>query len=174
MKNRHSRAKHSPKMRKILAFFHALLATVLLTCGVAAFAATSILPSSGDAAEAQVAMDPFGRETPRSTVTNLLGVLASEDPGALDPYLDLPAGMDRAEVVPRLRAALDAGGTLATYQELANEPNGRLDDGLGPTREQVGTLAGGEIPILLTQSSGTDGPPPCCSTLPTPWRLVHK
>lgn len=158
MKNRHSRAKHSPKMRKILAFFHALLATVLLTCGVAAFAATSILPSSGDAAEAQVAMDPFGRETPRSTVTNLLGVLASEDPGALDPYLDLPAGMDRAEVVPRLRAALDAGGTLATYQELANEPNGRLDDGLGPTREQVGTLAGGEIPILLTQSSGTDGP----------------
>ena len=95
-------------MRKILAFFHALLATVLLTCGVAAFAATSILPSSGDAAEAQVAMDPFGRETPRSTVTNLLGVLASEDPGALDPYLDLPAGMDRAEVVPRLRAALDA------------------------------------------------------------------
>ena len=64
--------------------------------------------------------------------------------------------MDRAEVVPRLRAALDAGGTLATYR--AGQRAQRAATMASARREQVGTLAGGEIPILLTQSSGTDGP----------------
>ena len=124
-------------------------------------AASALFPSSEAGNEEAVEADPFGRETPRSTVTGLLRALASDELAAADPYLAPPEGSDvPAEMLAaRLRGALDSGGTLQTFQELSNEAEGDLDDGLPPTVERVGFLADEETPILLTRSEGEDGQP---------------
>ncbi len=137
-----------------------LLAGLLLALSAAPSLAAGVLLSAPDATQSAAPQpDPFERETPRSSVTGLLRALASEDPIAAAPYLDLPddAEAEVDEVTARLRAALDAGGTLATFQELSSAAEGELGDGLAPALERVGSLAEEETPILLSRQEGPEG-----------------
>jgi MscS family membrane protein len=108
--------------------------------------------------------DLFGRETPRSTVTGLIRALASADYVRASQFLasvnpDDPATTEQAaEQARQLQVALDSGGTLLPFSALPNEPSGRLDDGLPPEIERVGTLPGEEeVPILLERGAGPEG-----------------
>jgi len=122
-----------------------------------------LLPES-DTEAAAPAADPFGRETPRGTVTGLLGALAAQDYARAASFIqptdeDAAGGPEQgAQLARQLEAALDAGGTLAPFGVLSNEPGGRIDDGLPPDREQVGSLGGEEAaPILLARSEAAEG-----------------
>ncbi|MCC2979816.1 mechanosensitive ion channel family protein [Sphingomonas sp. IC4-52] len=105
--------------------------------------------------------DPFGRETPRSTVSGLIEALAKRDYNRAANYFDLPVQDDArvmdgaSELARRLQVLLDSGGTLLPFARLSNEPAGRIDDDLPLDRELAGDLKGstGDAPILLTHGS---------------------
>jgi len=122
-----------------------------------------ILPES-DTEEAAPATDPFGRETPRSAVTGLLNALAAQDYARAAIFMQptnegaTGAAEQGARLAQELQAALDSGGTLASFGVLSNDPGGRIDDGLPPDREQVGSLGGEEAaPIVLARGEGPEG-----------------
>jgi MscS family membrane protein len=106
-----------------------------------------------------VAPDPFGRETPRSSVTGLIEALAKRDYARAANYFDLPVQQDArvldgaSELARRLQRLLDSGGSLTPFAGLSNEPGGRIDDNLPVDRELIGDLriGEGEAPITLVQ-----------------------
>ncbi len=125
---------------------------------------TLLLPVSAQekAAEetAQRLADPYGRETPRSSVTNLLEALAGRDYARAANYLDvtLPPGtrnpVEPQELARRLQVLLDNGGALQAFGSLSNEPVGRAEDALAADREDVGRIRIGEAesPVLLARA----------------------
>jgi MscS family membrane protein len=143
----------------------------ILTLALAALAAFSAPTASAQflpepEPDATSVADPFGRDTPRGTITGLLKALAARDYGRAANYFDLPrqaaagAGEQGAELARQLQATLDRGGTLASFSALSNEPGGRIDDGLPVDSERVGTLGGEEkVPILLARGEGPAGAP---------------
>ncbi|WP_198045951.1 mechanosensitive ion channel family protein [Novosphingobium aquimarinum] len=140
-------------------------------------ATAQTLPVAGPTAEAtQAEADPFGRETPRSTVTALLRALADGDYARAANYFadgkssndgDQPAESavageesEAAVLARKFQAALDRGGSLKPFAALSNSAVGHLDDGLPQDKEQVGMLGGVEepTPILLERVSAEDEP----------------
>lgn len=125
-----------------------------------AYSAKAQLLGGNATPAAEAATDPFGRDTPRSTVTGLLRSLGDHNYAATAPFLALPpnATDDAPALAVALRTALDSGGSLLPYAELSNEAGGRVSDGLAPDLEQVGTLGGeAAVPILLQRRQGDDG-----------------
>jgi MscS family membrane protein len=124
-------------------------------------AAAQLLPEPE--AEATQAADPFGRETPRGTITGLLNALAEQDYIRAANYFDLQgaeAGEEGAQLARQLQAALDGGGTLASFGILSNDSGGRVDDGLPVESERVGALGGEpDAPILLARGESAAGGP---------------
>ena len=183
-------------MKAGLASFRILIAAIGLT--FASFAAAQTLPGTEPPAEeiaTAPAPDPFGRETPRGTITGLLRALADGDylraaqyfpaeegPGAeaeseisedgadaLAADAETKPGLDRgADLARKLQIALDSGGSLLAFPLLSNEAAGVVDDGLAQNLEQVGTLSGeeGATPILLQQTTAADGS--------TQWRIAPE
>lgn len=131
-------------------------------------AAQSRAAAPEDTAEmAAPASDPFGRDTPRGTVTGLIDALAAQDYTRAGAFFDLPdaegsaeAENRAAELARQLQAVLDRGGTLDAFVALSNEATGRLDDGLPADIERVGAFGGEDgAPILLARGEGPDGVP---------------
>ena len=183
-------------MKAGLASFRILIAAIGLT--FASFAAAQTLPGTEPPAEeiaTAPAPDPFGRETPRGTITGLLRALADgeylraaqyfpaeEGPGAeaeseisedgadaLAADAETKPGLDRgADLARKLQLALDSGGSLLAFPLLSNEAAGVVDDGLAQNLEQVGTLSGdeGATPSLLQQTTAADGS--------TQWRIAPE
>jgi len=120
-----------------------------------------LLPESES--EPTQAADPLGRETPRGAVTGLLNALAEQDYTRAARHFELQganADQKGADLARQLQAALDAGGTLASFGLLSNDPAGRVDDGLPVELEQVGAFGGEEnAPILLSRGEGSAGAP---------------
>ncbi|WP_165362167.1 mechanosensitive ion channel family protein [Qipengyuania thermophila] len=123
-------------------------------------AEAQVLGLGESAASPTPAADPYGRDTPRSTVTRLLRALADRDYVTAGQIFALPAERqdEAADLARALQAALDAGGTLRPYAELSNDPAGATGDGLPADQEQVGTFGGAEaLPILLQRTTAEDG-----------------
>ncbi|WP_215228936.1 mechanosensitive ion channel family protein [Erythrobacter sp. 3-20A1M] len=120
--------------------------------------------------------DPFGRETPRSTVTALLQALADGDYARAANYFveggssadgdareaSASAGDEAsaAALARKFQTALDRGGSLAPFLALSNSADGQLDDGLPLDREQVGMFGDGEeqTAIVLERISAENEP----------------
>ncbi|OWK31062.1 Low conductance mechanosensitive channel YnaI [Sphingomonas dokdonensis] len=147
-----------------------LLAVCLVTLAVGPAAAQD---AAANSATPTVSADPFGRETPRSTVSGLIDALAQRDYNRAANYFDLPVQSDArvmagaSELAQRLQRLLDSGGTLLPFARLSNEPSGRVDDDLPVDRELAGDLKGnaGEAPILLTHRTVDDR---------AVWRISHE
>lgn len=136
------------------------LALMILLSLIAPPAFAQLIPEDEATAEPTETPDPFERDTPRGAVTGLLDALGSRDYARAANYFALPEGEDAElgergpELARQLQAALDSGGTLLPFGILSNEANGRIEDGLPPNIEQVGTLGGEEAtPILLSQAA---------------------
>jgi len=124
----------------------------------------SALPKLTAPPAAAVSPDPLGRETPRSTISGLIGALAEHDYDRAAQYFDQPANSPRQRVTAATRARgfqslLDNGGTLQPYALLSNEPVGRIDDELPVDQEFVGqiTVQGKKVPVLLARAADEDG-----------------
>ena len=134
-----------------------LLVAIMVMLGALPAAAQLSLPEPE--ATAAAPMDPFERETPRSTVTALIRALAEQDYVLAGNYFALEgADAERGAILARaLQASLDAGGELVPFAELSNDPAGMIEDGLPPAMERVGVLGGAEeAPILLTRTGAAE------------------
>ncbi len=172
-------------MKAALAPLRFLIAAIALA--FASFAGAQSVPGAEPVPEDAATTptpDPFGRETPRGAITELLRALADGDYLRAAQYF--PAGenleaqsesttsdegeeartagaqsdLDQgAELARKFQIALDSGGSLLAFPLLSNEAAGVVDDGLAQNLEQVGTLSSGEgaAPILLQQITAADG-----------------
>ncbi|GHC86783.1 mechanosensitive ion channel family protein [Novosphingobium pokkalii] len=139
----------------IFRLFRFALLTLLLGLAVPAQAQLTPAASSSPAAPS----DPYGRETPRSSVAGLIQALAGRDYERAAHFMSVR--MDNArltngaeELARRLQVLLDKGGTLRPFGALSNQPVGDLGDDLPFNREQVGTMKVGEdkVPVMLASS----------------------
>jgi MscS family membrane protein len=102
--------------------------------------------------------------TPRAAMREFLTACRAGDYEAAARYLDLrrvPPGRRAPEgpaLARRLKAVLDR--TLwVELDALSDAPEGELDDGLPPDREQVGVIStgvGAEVPLLLQRRGGAE------------------
>lgn len=134
-----------------------LLGVVLLITGVPAQTvwAQEGLPGSASSKESAVlnaptaAPDPYGRETPRSLASGLVGAFASGDYRRAAQYLESTAGPKapdletRAELAQQLQRKLDSSGSLLPFSILSNESAGVVDDGLPIDEERLGAFRTG-------------------------------
>ncbi|WP_299308443.1 mechanosensitive ion channel family protein [uncultured Croceicoccus sp.] len=142
-----------------------LLFSILCLLAMPHMAQAQLLPATGgDEEAAEQAPDPYGRETPRDAVTELIRALAGQDYAQASHYFDFEnadttAGESDAQVLAAtLQASLDAGGKLRSFSELSSDAAGRVDDGLPPDRERIGTLGDADnTPIILMRSESADG-----------------
>ncbi len=104
-------------------------------------------------------IDPFGRQTPRSTIQGFIKALSANDAPLASNYLDLEVGDNSVETVRQLRLALDTGGRIDNEIQLSNEPSGNLADKLAPNLEKVGTITVDEqvIDIILVRKTAAHG-----------------
>lgn len=136
-----------------------LIGFLLLLCSLASPAGASPLPKLTPPPTPAVLPDPLGRETPRSTISGLIGALAEHDYDRAAQYFDQPANSNRQRVAAAalargFQALLDNGGTLQPYAVLSNEAIGKINDELPVDQEYVGqvTAQGKKIPVLLARS----------------------
>ena len=142
-------------MRQRLSILFAAFAIVSVL-SVSLMAQTPSLPSpkkSGAPATPEApAVDPLGRTTPQGTVVGfMLSAQKGEDERALK-YLDTRrTGRSGHRLVNELQVVLERGfsGKLGM---MSTKPEGRLDDGLPPGKELVGTIKSddsGSLDVLL-------------------------
>lgn len=97
------------------------------------------------AAAIKAPADPFGRQTPRSSVTNFLEACRSNDYQRASEYLDLrqiPAktrSADGVQLARKLEAALNSDSQFDPLR-LSGQPQGNLADQTNPAVEHVATI----------------------------------
>lgn len=155
--NEHALSSHT--WVKIM--FGLLLVIVLSLTGGAAQAADeeSALTNGGSQDSSAEIVDPFGRQTPRSTVQGFIKALAENNATLATNYLSLNSGENSVESVRQLKLALDAGGRLDAELQINNTPSGNLADQLPPNLEKVGTITAPDqvIDILLVRKVSENG-----------------
>ena len=140
--------------------FGLLLVLALTLTGTAQAAdEESALTNGGSQASEEEVIDPFGRQTPRSTVQGFIKALAENNSSLATNYLSLNAGENSVESVRQLKLALDTGGRLDAELQIDNTPSGNLADQLPSNLEKVGTITAPDqvIDILLVRKTGEQG-----------------
>lgn len=139
----------------VFRLFQSLFIALLLCVAPAAHAQLTPPTSSSPA----VPSDPYGRETPRSSVAGLIQALAGRDYERAAHFMSVRMDNPRLangaeELARRLQVLLDKGGSLRAFGALSNQPVGDLTDDLPFNREQVGTMTVGEdkVPVMLASS----------------------
>ncbi|MEH6388432.1 MULTISPECIES: mechanosensitive ion channel family protein [Pseudomonas] len=124
--------------------------------------------ATDEATEEQPAVpeDPLGRTTPRGAFGGYIHAMAEESYDEAAEYLDL-SGLPRriarqggAEIARRLRIALDQGGDVQPSVALSDQPEGKLNDGLAPHMERIGSVSLEDevVPLYLERTQETDEP----------------
>ena len=137
--------------------------------GTSGPAGTSEDASQDEAAKGEA--DAYGRDNPRAMLIGLFEALTANDLPRLVHYMEgeqagSPASFQRAA---RLAEAMDRYGKLKARIALSLDPEGDLDDGLPPDREDIGTLEleTGPVPIMARRISASDAPTPRAAPLET-------
>lgn len=131
---------------------------------IAVPASAQILPKAAETEE-ETPADPYGRETPAGTVAGFVAAIGDQDYERAARYLDLrnissrhraARGIERAR---QLQSVLDQRGQLAPRATQSDDPLGRLDDGLPPDRERIGTIRmkDGREDVLLARVERPEG-----------------
>ena len=140
--------------------FGLLLALILaITSTAQAADEQSALSNGGSQDSAEEMIDPFGRQTPRSTVQGFIKALAENNASLAANYLSLNSGENSVESVRQLKLALDTGGRLNPELQIDNTSSSNLADQLPPTLEKVGTITAPDqvIDIVLVRKVSEHG-----------------
>jgi len=128
------------------ALWLALCAVLLVAAWPSGAVAQTVPGVAANSTAAAAPSDPYGRETPRGLADGLVAALADRNYERASAYFDLsdlPASR-RAEqgatYARRLKAALDAGGSLVPFLQLSGDPAGRVNDQLPLDQDQIGKL----------------------------------
>jgi MscS family membrane protein len=129
---------------------------------------TAVDTTKADSKPTEAAKDEFGRETPKSMITNFLESLAKQDYKKALNYMDLsglPRNQQRAgeNLAAQFHTLLDENGWMLALNKLSNDPNGNIDDDLPPNTEKVGAFKTSKQTIPITadkhQPTTTDAAP---------------
>ncbi|MDO1450705.1 hypothetical protein Q0590_30810 [Rhodocytophaga aerolata] len=87
--------------------------------------------------------DSLGRRTPRGAVEGFIQAVANNNYNKAAQYLSLnPLSQDTLDggvLAMAMQRLLDQSGNLYAYTFISDEPAGKMNDGLAPNLEQVGT-----------------------------------
>lgn len=146
-----------PDAARYIMLIVGLVLALFLSLG--AQAADPDTPSTAEASAEEVSIDPFGRQTPRSTVQGFIKALSENNSSLAANYLNLNAGENPVEIVRQVKLALDTGGRLNAELQISNVPTGNLADQLPAILEKVGTITAGDhvIDILLVRKTASNG-----------------
>ena len=145
-------------------FLRSVLLVLITTTAYAQFWPTDTAGGQG-ANGPQWLPDSLDRRTPRGTVVGFLKAVADENYLRASRYLSLErkvqgkqAAAERAQALQRL---LDQRGNITAYSRISNNPNGDLDDHLGPNLERVGvaTANGETFDLILEKTEAPGGGP---------------
>lgn len=146
-----------PKLIKVM---FGLVLALALTFNISAHAENEPSAISNTAAsDSEEIVDPFGRQTPRSTVQGFIKALSENNASLAANYVSLSSGDNSVESVRQLKLALDTGGRLNTELQINNTPSGDLADQLPPLLEKVGTITTPDqvIDIILVRKLDDHG-----------------
>lgn len=104
-------------------------------------------------------IDPFGRQTPRSTMQGFINSLSQNDESLASNYLELQSSDNSVELVRQIKLALDTGGRLNNELKISNDPAGNLADKLPPNREKIGTITVDDqlIDLMMVRKTAEHG-----------------
>lgn len=133
----------------------------VLLAGALAHAAAQAPPNAANTEPASPRVeDPFGRATPRDTVSGFIRAMEHDDLVAAANYLELAdrPPRDREALARDLRALMDRYFSQA-LTTISDVPRGALYDGLPVDRERIGPLVIGEeelyVELVRVTDSGT-------------------
>jgi MscS family membrane protein len=120
-----------------------LALAVLLFAGSAVNSSAQLpkVPAPEPKAEPAAPLDPLGRQTPRSSVLNLMKYEASGDYATAARFLELPPGENLAQLTKEFRALNP--NFQGSINLLSDDPNGTVEAGLPPGQVRVGTVTVG-------------------------------
>ena len=131
-----------------------LVFTILLLAGWAA-SSSAQLPKLPAPAEPKVVpaapVDPLGRQTPRSSLINLMKYEASGDYATAARFLQLPPGENLEELTKEFRALNP--NFQGAINLLSDDPNGSVEAGLLPGQARAGvvTVGGTTADMILVR-----------------------
>ncbi len=129
--------------------------SIFLFIGAASLSPAQLPKSSAPPAKAEpaAAVDPLGRETPRSTVMGLLKYAERQDFATAARYLQLPPGQDAnlAELAKKFLALHSM--FKGNVDLLSDDPNGTVESGLPPGHARAGvfSVGGTTVDIILVR-----------------------
>ncbi len=134
-------------MRRAAIFFAALMAGAAAAAGQ--FSLPSAAPSAPAAAEETPPADPYGRETPRSSLLGFLRAIQQGNLRNASAYLQIPAGLQaqREAIAHEVQVVFDYKFVTTSFDQLSRAPRGTVEDGLDPDVERVGELRGSDEPV---------------------------
>lgn len=109
--------------------------------------------------------DTLGRRTPRGTVEGFIRAVANQDYTRASQYLridpELQEDQDGATLARALQRLLDQSGNIFPYSRLSNDPEGFIEDNLGPNLDRVGTASanGESFDLIVEKTEGPEGGP---------------
>jgi MscS family membrane protein len=129
----------------------------------------SLLPQQDTAKsryqEPQIPADSLGRRTPRGTVQGFIKAVAEENYGRAALFLSIDKTLrkkqEKTKLVKALQELMDKKGNIYPYSLLSNDPQGFLDDNLGPNLERIGTakLNNESFDLILESKKDAAGAP---------------
>ena len=129
-------------------------------CGPICAQLTDPAPGRTASAPSDVHVDPFGRATPRGTVTAFIRTTQRGDFASATRFLQLPPSQSaHAERVARELKELMDRYYGHSIESISDKPSGDVNDGLPLDRENVGTLkiASQKLDILLIRVNDPEG-----------------
>ena len=153
---------HWLKMTLRLWFLSMWMVLSATGCASAAiFGVTNINPDASPTVAGQndQMVDPFGRQSPRSSVQGFINALSQNNSTLAANYLSLTPSDNVNETVRMVKLALDTGGRLQTDLQISGEPTGDLVDQLPPNQEKVGTVTHDDhtIDLILERKTALHG-----------------
>jgi MscS family membrane protein len=109
------------------------------------------VPAPEPKAEPTAPQDPLGRQTPRSSLLNLMKYAASGDYATAARFLQLPPGQNLVELAKEFRMLNpDFQGSINL---LSDDPNGSVEAGLSPGQVRAGvvTVGGTTADMILVR-----------------------
>src|SRR5277367_657539 len=99
------------------------------------------LPAPEAKTEPAAPLDPLGRQTPRSSLINLMKYEASGDYATAARFLQLPPGENMAQLTKEFRMLYP--NFQGALNLISDDPNGSIEDGLTPGQVRIGVMTVG-------------------------------
>ena len=157
-----NKSPHASGSNKVLSIF--LYTIFVLLLNPSNMQAQLIPEKQQDNSSQEWANDPFGRRTPRGTISGFINSVAEKDYEKAAEFLNMKQASVRAKgenLARVLEKFLDRRGQIYPYSWISAETGGRVDDDLPPSLDKIGSISveGETIDLYLEEIKDKSGAP---------------